>query len=135
MRTGRQSARDKELRGERIEFRMWKRWRRERLEALLAGPYGDTARALLTHLKTMTTPSTLLAFIKAGPWSEAGDDVRFEILALVDAIVTKYREKMGLAPFDDALPGQPDNLFLLLRQHLAPPTGADSGLIREKTST
>jgi hypothetical protein len=43
MRTRRLSARDKELRDQHTEFRLWKRWRRERLDALLAGPYADSA--------------------------------------------------------------------------------------------
>lgn len=129
MRTRRQSARNKELREQGIEFRLWKRWRRERLEALLNGPYGEAVRALLIFTKTMATPSALLDFIARGPWADANADVRFEILALVDAMVVRRRESLGLVPFDDALPGQPDSLFLLLRELLAPPPGAQPGSI------
>jgi hypothetical protein len=76
----------------------------------------------------------LIEFTSAGPWGDADSDTRFEILGLLDAMIVKHREKMGLAPFDDALPGQPDDLFLLLRQHLAPPTGAQPGFVNAKKS-
>jgi hypothetical protein len=116
MRTRQQKA----LAEQRLEFRLWKRWRRERLDALLAGPYAEPVQALLGFIKTMTGPSALVDFVISGPWAETNADVRFEILALIDAVIMKRREKMGLAPFDDALPGQPENTFLILRAHLAP---------------
>ena len=71
----------KALAEKRTELRLYKRWRRERLEALLNGPHGEAARALLAFLKTMTTPSALLAVVESGPWATADADVRFEILA------------------------------------------------------
>ena len=52
MRTKQQRA----LTERRIELRQWECWRRERLNAPLAGPYGEPAQALLTFLKTMTRP-------------------------------------------------------------------------------
>lgn len=116
------------------EFRLWKHWRRERLDALLAGPYAEPAQALLTFLRTMPGATALIDFIDAGPWDKADRNTRFEILALVDAAIIARRERMGLVPFDDALPGQPDNAFLILRARLsehfrfiAAPPGAQPG--------
>jgi hypothetical protein len=43
-----------------------------------------------------------------------------EILALVNAAIVKHRERLGLPLMDDALPGQPDNVFLIVREHLFP---------------
>jgi hypothetical protein len=114
---------------QRLEFRQWKRWRRERLEALLQGPYAEPVQELLAFLKTAPGPTALLDFVARGPWSDADINTRFEILSLVDAMIIKRRERMGLPPFDDALPGASSNLFLLLREHLAPPPGAQPGLI------
>jgi hypothetical protein len=111
----------KALAEQRYEFRQWKRRRRERVEALLAGPYAEPVRALLAFLKTMTGPTALINFVTAGPWADAGADVRFEILALVDAVIVQRRERMGLMPFDDSLPDQPENAFLILRAQLADP--------------
>jgi hypothetical protein len=63
--------------------------------------------------------TALINFIDAGPWHGADRDTRFEILALVDAVIIARRERMGMPPFDDALPGQPDNAFLILRARLS----------------
>lgn len=110
-------------------------WRRERLEQLLAGPYGEPARLLLSFLKTKPSAKALLAHIDAGPWRGADADVRHEILALVDATLVKWRLAEGKAPFDDPLPGQPHNVFLALLERLFPisadaaaPPGAQPGL-------
>jgi hypothetical protein len=117
----------KKLAEQRLEFRLWKRWRRERVESLLVGPYAESAQALLDFFQTKPSPSSLIDFIAAGPWEKADADIRFEILALVDTVIMKRRERMGLAPFDDALPGRPLNVFLILRERLAlsdfPPDG------------
>jgi hypothetical protein len=137
MRT-RSEAAEKKLVDDARQLRAWRRWRRERLEALLAGPYAEAARTLLDFLKTMTRPSALIDFVKAGPWTDADANVRAEILALVDAVIIKRREKMGLAPFDDALPGQSLNVFLILREQLLlsstsqflPDGGATRGVAR-----
>ena len=118
MRTHRSTAGEKEIRERRIEFRLWRRWRRERLNDLLAGPYGEATKALLDFIKTMPGPSVLIEFIKAGPWADADTDVRSEILALVDAVIIKRREQMGKAPFDDSLPQRQPNAFLILRAQL-----------------
>jgi hypothetical protein len=135
MKTRKQEALDEK----RHELRQWKHWRRERLDALLTGPYAEPAQALLAFLKTMTSPTALIDFIKAGPWRDADESVRFEILSLVDAVIIKRRERMNLAPFDDALPGQPDNVFLVLRALLTPrfpsADGATRGVARFHSST
>jgi hypothetical protein len=113
-----------ELAGQRYEFRQWRRWRRERVQELLDGPYAEPARALLAFLRTMTTPTALIDFIRSGPWVDTDEDTRFEILALIDATIITRREKMELAPFDDALEGEPLNVFLRIRDQLnSPPDG------------
>jgi hypothetical protein len=135
MKTRQQSARNKERREQGIEFRLWKRWRRERLEALLTGPYAVSVQALLAFLKTMTGPTALLDFIRSGPWCDADGDVRFEVLALVDAAIIARRECMGLPRFDDSIGDMPLNVFLLMREQLnhsrltAAPPGAQPGSI------
>jgi hypothetical protein len=129
-------AKEKALKERRIGLRMWRHWRRERLETLLHGPYGGAVRTLLVLLKRSPKPATLLAAIRIGPWAEADADTRFEILALVDAAIVKRREISGLPPFDDALPfsDKPPNFFVVLRELLAPPPGAQPGLIKQTLS-
>jgi hypothetical protein len=119
----RRSEAEKKLADDARLLRAWRRHRRERLEALLAGPYAEAVRALLSFCKTITTPTALINFITSGPWIDADMDVRAEVLALVDAVIIRRRERMGLVPFDDALPDRPLNVFLILREHLFPPDG------------
>ncbi len=115
----RSAARDKVLKERSYELRQWKYWRRERLEELLAGSYGDQVRELREFLKTMTSASALVKFVAAGPWIKADRNVRAEVLILLDAAIIAQRERLGLQPFDDALPGQPPNVFLILRESLS----------------
>jgi hypothetical protein len=89
--------------------------------------YAEPVNALLAFFKTMTGPTALIKHIESGPWRDADEDVRFEIIALIDAAIIKHRERLGFLPMDDALPAQPDNVFLILREHLFPP---DGGAIR-----
>jgi hypothetical protein len=117
------AAAEKNLADNSRLLRAWRRWRRERLNALLAGPYGAPVQALLAFLKTVTGPTALIDFVRSGPWSGADENTRYEVLSLLGAVITKRREKMGLAPFDDSLPGQPPNAFQILHAHLFPPDG------------
>jgi hypothetical protein len=123
----RSTTRHKTLKEQRYEFRQWRRWRRERVEELLAGLHGEAARDLLIMLRNMPSASALLNAVAAGSWRDADPDTRYEILALCDAAIIRHRERKGLAPIDDALPGQPDNVFLKLRELLFP---LDSGATR-----
>jgi hypothetical protein len=104
----------------------WRQWRDEPCEirnrcALLASQQGDVARALITFLASMTLHdgTALVELVKAGPWQQADRDTRFEILRLIDAAIIALREAHGLVPFDDALPGEPASVFLLIREALA----------------
>jgi hypothetical protein len=115
------AAKEKALRERRTEFRLWKKWRHERLEAPLANPhYVGPMRALLECLKHTKTPGELIDIIRLGPWFGADAEVRFVVLALVDAAIMRKREQLDKAPFDDPLPGERDNVFFILREMLAP---------------
>jgi hypothetical protein len=98
-------------------LRQWLRWRRERTEELLAGPYGAAARALVALVKT-ASPKAILRAVITGPWLTADRSVRAEIIALVDAAIIKRREAAGLRPLDDSPDDEKPNLFLRIRNHL-----------------
>ena len=122
----------KALQERRVDLRLWKLWRRERLDALLAGPYAEPAQALLAFFKAMTGPTALIDFIKAGPWAGAPR------CALRNSRARRRDDHQtprahGLVPLDDALPGQTDNLFLILRESSRPVSaygGATRGVAR-----
>jgi len=118
MRAAQKRAMTKALKERDDAHHLWRLWRRERVEALLAGPHGDDARALVDFLEQMTLASTneLVNFIQRGPWREADDDTRFEILSLVDAAIIALREKVELPPIDDPIDGT--DAFLEIRSML-----------------
>ncbi len=101
---------------------VYRKWREDSHKALLAGPHGAAAGELLDFLRRMNPSNgkALLELITAGPWDRADADTRFEVLRQIDAAIIARREHDGLDPFDDALPGQPNNLFLLIREQLFP---------------
>jgi len=115
------AARKQETDAERSTMlRVWKSWRRERLEALLAGTHGAAVGALTEFIDHMTLADSakLLAIVQQGPWRAADEDTRFEILSLVNAAIVRLREQHGLPPLDDPLFDQPPNVFLVLREWL-----------------
>ena len=96
-------------------------WVKERREALFAGPFGKECKALNSILRTMTPSSApaLISFIQKANWlKEADADTRHEVLAMVSNGITRVRLNAGLPPFDDAMPGEPDNAFLIIRDHI-----------------
>jgi hypothetical protein len=100
--------------------RAWRAWRRGRVEELMAGPHGAAARALREFLAKMKIgdAAALIVAVGAGPWREADADIRFEVLSLVDHAIAALRERGGLPPFDDALPGEPATAFQVIREIL-----------------
>jgi hypothetical protein len=127
----RSQAREQEREAESRQLRRWKQWRHERLDALLAGPYAEPANALCAFLKTMSRPTALIEFVKSGLWASADPNTRSEVLALVNTAIIRQRERRNMEPFDDALPGQPKNVFLILREYLFPSDdGAARGVAR-----
>jgi hypothetical protein len=114
-------AAEKALDERATQLKVWCDWRRERRDALLAGPHGADAQVLLNFISTMTPTSAaaLVEAVECGPWREADADTRFEVLSIVDASIIALRERQGLPPFDDALPGEASNAFLLVREALS----------------
>ena len=99
----------------------YRQWRHEHREALLAGQHGDAARCLIDFLEDMGLHdgAALIRLVERGQWRSADFDTRLEILALIDSAIISLRERHGLPPFDDALPADPPNAFLLIREALA----------------
>jgi hypothetical protein len=80
-------------------------------------------RELVDFLRTMTelrSASTLLAWVRAQDWQRIDNEVRLIALHEINAATARLRERQGLAPFEDALPGQPLTLFQIARAILNP---------------
>jgi hypothetical protein len=99
----------------------YRRWRGERREALLSGPYAVAARRLIGFLENMGLHdgAALIRLVERGQWRSADLEIRLEILSLVDGAITALRDKHRMPPFDDPLPNELTNVFLTIREALA----------------
>ena len=112
------TAAERKLAEREQTYRLWKHYRAERIGELLKGPYAKAAHQLIVFLGTMQPDDApaLIDLIKRGPWRAADADTKFEILALINAALTSRRERAGLPPIDDALPGKEPTTFLIIRE-------------------
>jgi hypothetical protein len=109
-------------------LRAWKRWHREQLEEALIGVHGDVLVQLMIQLKNLREARGLLNFIEAQNWASIDAETRLVALHEISIAITRLRERNGLAPIDDPLPGQPESLFRRIKQTLfAAPPGAHPG--------
>jgi hypothetical protein len=114
-------AAEKALRERDQQCAAFHRWHQKRVDELLAGPYGDQARELVAFLATLALDQApeLITLVERSPWRGADPDTRFQILRLIDRGIARVRERAGLAPFDDALPGESPTAFQIIREALA----------------
>jgi len=101
-----------------LRLMRWHRaWHREQRQAALAGPHGPALAELLRMFESLKSvqPAQLLGYASSIDWSAIPFDVRLTVLHEANDAITRYREKCGLAPIDDALPGEPLRVFQLLR--------------------
>lgn len=106
---------DKKHANERRQFKLWRQWKRDSVKQLLTGPYAAATNDLLQLLRSMPPSSVLLKAIELGPWHNAGSDTRAVIFSLINWSIVRHRESRCLTPFDDPLPGEPDNASLRIR--------------------
>jgi muconolactone delta-isomerase len=115
----RERAAEKELQERADLFRIWRQWRRARLDALLAGPHSAKVQALIAFLEGMTLDQgpELIEHVRAAGWQRADADTKFEILSLINSAITALRERAGLAPFDDGIPPEEEpSVLVILRE-------------------
>ena len=118
-------------------LRSWRKWHREELETALAGPHGAMVERLIFILKGLTLESAplLLAYIRGVDWATVDYPTRLTVLHEVNAAITRMRERNGLSHFDDGFPGDPPNVFQVIRTILIPaeaaPSGAHAGLKKD----
>jgi hypothetical protein len=109
-------------------LKAWTAWHKEQLDKALAGPHGAVVAQVMTLLKQMDTISgaAMVAAMRGIDWGVVDYDTRLTILHQVHQAIARLRERAGLPPFDDPLPGQPTNVFQRVRQMLLAPTPTDA---------
>jgi len=106
----RQSLREQQRDDEQHKLSVHYQLQREReLTEALARPDADKLQALIDQLDRLTleTIPKLAAFVCANGWHSAAANTLFLARRLASESITRAREKRGLAPFDDPLPGDP----------------------------
>ena len=118
----RKTAKEQELADNAHLLRAWRNWHHEQLKQTLAGPHGTAVAQVMATLKHMTPDSApaLISLMRDFDWSQMSADVRLVVLHEINQAITRLRERAGLAPIDDPLPGQRLNAFLLIKEHLFP---------------
>jgi hypothetical protein len=96
----------------------WRRWHREQLAEALVGLHRDVMARAMAELKDLRSARELVNFIAAQDWAAVDPQTRSVALHEIAAAIMRLRERSGLAPFDDPLPGQPDNAFRIIRKIL-----------------
>jgi hypothetical protein len=118
----RKTQKEQELADNATLLRAWRKWHRERLDEVLAGPHAVIATQVVEFLKTMSPGSAgaLLELMRGQAWAAVDADTKFELLHTINDAITRLRERSGLAPIDDALPDQRESAFLLIKETLFP---------------
>jgi hypothetical protein len=97
------------------------RYKREQKDALLAGPHGEDVKRLLSFLRTMTLDSApaLMGLVQDAAWLKSlSIDERHTLFGIMARSVARCRERAGLAPYDDALIGEPPKALHVIRDVL-----------------
>jgi hypothetical protein len=113
------TAMEQEQRDTSIQFARYKRAVRAQSMALMESEHGENYRMLLLLLRRLTpqSASELVNYVKGARWITRCDaDQKFIVLSIIDMAIIRTRIRAGLPEFDDALPGQPDNVFLIIRK-------------------
>jgi len=118
----RNATKDKKLADDAYLLRAWKKFHREQLEEVLAGPHGTAVAQVMDFLKRMEPQSApaLIALLREHDWQQMSADVRLVVLHELNAAICKLRERNGLHPIDDAIPGERPNAFILIKEKLFP---------------
>jgi hypothetical protein len=104
--------------------RAYKQWQREQLAEALAGAHGAVVAELMALLDRMelNSAAVLLNAVQRTVWSEISYNTRLTVLHQINATITRVRERAGMAPIDDPLPGERDSLFRRIKHALFPPS-------------
>ncbi|WP_028164085.1 hypothetical protein [Bradyrhizobium elkanii] len=115
------SALEQEQRDNTAQFQRYQRALRTESAAMLTGEHGADYRSLLALLNRLTPQCSreLLDYVKGARWIAACNlEQKQTVLSMIDMAITRARVCAGLPPFDDALPGEADNVFLIIRREI-----------------
>lgn len=104
--------------------RIYRAARKAELKRLFnSEPYGKQLwrlHATISHYG-ITDAAAMKEYVQREVDSWLGDaphDIRYEALRLIDNRIVRIRQRAGLIPFDDPLPGEPDKAFQSIKKML-----------------
>jgi hypothetical protein len=116
------NAAEKKLEENEELSRQYRRYRREMIDAMLDGPFGWDVRNVRGFLKKMGPGDAemLVTFIQLqSPWIKSMPiDHQYVLLKLIGNGIARVRERSGLCPYDDGVPGEPPKAFEQIKQIL-----------------
>src|SRR6516164_1383560 len=130
------TAKEKELRDNARLLRAWKKFHHEEREAVLTGPHGAVLSELFRMFKNLKhlQPSQLIGYVQSINWAAIDYATKLTVVHEINNAITAFREKQGLEPIDDGLPGQPATPFHTIKAIVltaSPPSeGAHRGAAR-----
>src|SRR5262252_7551205 len=109
----RRTAKEQELADNARLLRAWKKFHRDERDAALAGPHARTLAELFRMFSNLecVQPAQLIGFIDAIDWRSIDFKTQLTVLHEINSAITAFREKQGLEPVSDPLPGEPDTPF------------------------
>jgi hypothetical protein len=121
-----QGQADKALKERALLFRRYRAARKAHRDSVYANhPLGPELRFFANHLtryKQLEDATAMLAYVREhthGWLSVAPPDIRTEALSIVGENIMRIRLHAGLAPFNDPLPGEANDVFQLIKRELA----------------
>jgi len=112
------SLMQQQQRDQSVQLGRFKRAKKEEHQALLAHVvHGEPYARMLAILKRLPDSARELVEHLGKDWVRClSQQQRSIVLSMISARIIRVREMDGRAPFDDPLPGQPDNLFIICRK-------------------
>jgi hypothetical protein len=98
-------------------LRAWKKFHFEQRDKVLSGPHGSVMHELFRMFANLKhcQPAQLIGFVRSIDWASIDSTTKFVVVHELNTAIASYREKRGLDPIDDNLPGQPDSPFRTIR--------------------
>jgi len=132
------AAKEKELADQARLTRAWRSWPPEERNAALSGPHSAVLSELFRMFKNLKhlQPSQLIGYVQSINWAAIDYATKLTVVHEINNAITAFREKQGLEPIDDGLPGQPATPFHTIKAIVltaSPPSeGAHRGAARSE---
>src|SRR6266481_4799341 len=121
------SEKDKKRDDDNRLLRAWKKFHHEEREAVLAGPHGAVLGELFRMFENLqhVKPSQLIGLMRTIDWTTVSYDIKLTVVHELNSAITALREKHGLEPIDDGIPGASDTPFRTIKAIVLTPSPPD----------